>query len=130
MPADGSIRCPFASNGDVGTSRLEQQLSGRLSDFTTVRKTAYWSDAATKRRGQPGSLPPARLRGLPGVRPPFGPALPARSTAFLMASTLPPEVCSCRVCHCRCAVLARCQSPVRAHRALLRLFFSKRGSEL
>jgi hypothetical protein len=26
MPADGIPRCPFASNGDVGTSRLEEQL--------------------------------------------------------------------------------------------------------
>ena len=26
MPADGSSRCPLASNGDVGTSRLEKQL--------------------------------------------------------------------------------------------------------
>jgi len=26
MPADGSSRCPLASNGDVGTSRLEEQL--------------------------------------------------------------------------------------------------------
>jgi len=26
MPADGIPRCPFASNGDVGTSRIEQQL--------------------------------------------------------------------------------------------------------
>jgi hypothetical protein len=26
MPADGIPRCRFASNGDVGTSRLEEQL--------------------------------------------------------------------------------------------------------
>jgi hypothetical protein len=26
MPADGILRCPSASNGDVGTSRLEEQL--------------------------------------------------------------------------------------------------------
>ena len=26
MPADGISRCPFASNGDIGTSRLEWQL--------------------------------------------------------------------------------------------------------
>jgi hypothetical protein len=26
MPADGIPRCGFASNGDVGTSRLEEQL--------------------------------------------------------------------------------------------------------
>jgi hypothetical protein len=26
MPADGIPRCPFAANGDVGTSRLEEQL--------------------------------------------------------------------------------------------------------
>jgi len=26
MPADGIPRCPFASNGDVGTSRLEELL--------------------------------------------------------------------------------------------------------
>jgi hypothetical protein len=26
MPADGIPRLPFASNGDVGTSRLERQL--------------------------------------------------------------------------------------------------------
>jgi len=26
MPADGILRCPSTSNGDVGTSRLEEQL--------------------------------------------------------------------------------------------------------
>jgi hypothetical protein len=26
MPADGIPRCPFASNGDVGTPHLEKQL--------------------------------------------------------------------------------------------------------
>ena len=26
MPADGNPRCPFASNGDVGTSRMQEQL--------------------------------------------------------------------------------------------------------
>jgi hypothetical protein len=26
MPADSISRCPFASNGDIGTSRLEWQL--------------------------------------------------------------------------------------------------------
>jgi len=26
MPADGISRCPSTSNGDVGTSRLEEQL--------------------------------------------------------------------------------------------------------
>jgi hypothetical protein len=26
MPADGIPRCPYTSNGDIGTSRLEEQL--------------------------------------------------------------------------------------------------------
>ena len=40
MPADGSFCCPFASNGDVGTSRFEEQFWRRLNNFTHVQNAS------------------------------------------------------------------------------------------
>src|SRR4029077_5684997 len=40
MPADGSSCCPFASNGDVGTSRFEEQFWRRLNNFTHVQNAS------------------------------------------------------------------------------------------
>jgi hypothetical protein len=41
MPADGIPRGPSASNGDVGTSRLEAQLLRRLHDPTPIQKRPH-----------------------------------------------------------------------------------------
>jgi hypothetical protein len=42
MPADGIPRCPSAWNGDIGTSRLEEQPQRRLYDPGLIQKTSCW----------------------------------------------------------------------------------------
>jgi len=41
MPADGIPRRPSTWNGDIGTSRLEEQLERRLYDPRLIQKTSY-----------------------------------------------------------------------------------------
>ena len=59
MPADGIPSCPFASNGDVGTSRLEELLlrlrsyaspniSARIKTFhLEEQRVAAWSQLSS-----------------------------------------------------------------------------------
>jgi hypothetical protein len=47
MPADGIPRCPSPWNGDIGTSRLEEQLQGRLYDLGLIQKASYWPRRST-----------------------------------------------------------------------------------
>jgi hypothetical protein len=42
MPADGIPRRPSTWNGDIGTSRLEEQLRRTLYDPRLIQKTSYW----------------------------------------------------------------------------------------
>jgi hypothetical protein len=51
MPADG-IPAAIASNGDVGTSRLEKQLKRRLQDPTPIQKTFILVRMSHKQSGQ------------------------------------------------------------------------------
>jgi hypothetical protein len=47
MPADDITRRPSTWNGDIGTSRLEEQLERRLYDPKLIQKTLYWPRCRT-----------------------------------------------------------------------------------
>ena len=40
MPAESIPRCPFGSNGDLGSSRLEEQLGGKITPSRAHSKEA------------------------------------------------------------------------------------------
>jgi hypothetical protein len=61
MPADGIPGCPFASNGDVGTPRLEDQLK------STTRSHARPKDLISPQGAEQAIRPkPATVTSEPG----------------------------------------------------------------
>ena len=41
MPAESIPRCPFGSNGDLGSSRLEEQLDGKITPSDATKEALY-----------------------------------------------------------------------------------------
>ena len=48
MPAESIPRCPFGSNGDLGSSRLEEQLDGKSTrSHAHSKEDLYWLGRGT-----------------------------------------------------------------------------------
>ena len=68
MPAESIPRCPFGSNGDLGSSRLEEQLDGKITPSDAHSKEALYGPG----RGTRGTPRITRGRGGWLVLTPWG----------------------------------------------------------
>ena len=84
MPAESIPRCPFGSNGDLGSSRLEEQLDGKITPSDAHSKEALYGPG----RGTRGT--PRVTRGRVGwlVLSPWGTFTSYSLPAFLAHSAL------------------------------------------
>jgi hypothetical protein len=54
MPAESIPRCPFGSNGDLGPSRLEEQLDGKTTLSEAHSKEALYRAGSRRIRQKAG----------------------------------------------------------------------------
>ena len=84
MPAESIPRCPFGSNGDLGSSRLEEQLDGKITPSDAHSKEALYGPG----RGPRGTPHITRGRGGWLVLTPWGTFTSYSLPAFLAHSVL------------------------------------------